>query len=201
MLLPARYDDASRLTPAFVRRRLAGRGVGDLAGAARPGLTLAAVLVPLVTHADGLTALFTRRTDHLADHAGQISFPGGRVEPGDRDPVATALREAAEEVGLGDDRIEVVGCLDVLDTSTGFLVTPVVGLIAPPVALTLDTFEVAEAFEVPLAFLLDPANRRREVRRRGGRPREVDAFDYQGRTIWGATARMVINLHEILDRP
>ena len=115
--------------------------------------------------------------------------------------MATALREAAEEVGLSDDRIEVVGCLDVIDTSTGFLVAPVVGLIAPPIALTLDPFEVAEAFEVPLGFLLNPANRRREVRWRGGRSREVDAFDYQGRTIWGATARMVVNLHEILDRP
>ncbi len=202
MLLSAGNDDGRRLTPAFVRRRLAGRGGdGGSPAAKRPGLTLAAVLVPLVTHADGLAALFTRRTDHLADHAGQISFPGGRVESGDRDPVATALREAEEEIGLAAGRVEVVGCLDVLDTSTGFLVTPVVGLVAPPVALSLDAFEVAEAFEVPLAFLLDPANRRREVIRRGARTREVDAFDYQGRTIWGATARMVINLHEILYRP
>ncbi len=202
MLLSAGNDDGRRLTPAFVRRRLAGRGGdGGPTAAETPGLTLAAVLVPLVTHADGLAALFTRRTDHLTDHAGQISFPGGRVEAGDRDAVATALREAEEEIGLVAGRVEVVGCLDVMDTSTGFLVTPVVGLVAPPVALSLDAFEVAEAFEVPLAFLLDPANWRREVVRRGARTREVDAFDYQGRTIWGATGRIVINLHEILDRP
>ena len=194
-------QDASRLTPAFVRRRLAARppgGDGGLAAAGPQGLTLAAVLVPLVTHERGMTALFTRRTAHLAVHPGQISFPGGRATPGDRDPVATALRETEEEIGMTADRVEVVGCLDPCDTSTGFLVTPVVGLVAPPVALKLDDFEVAEAFEVPLSFLLDPANRRGEKRRRDGRTREVDAFDYQDRTIWGATARMVINLYEVL---
>ena len=206
MLLSAGQDDATGLTPAFVRRCFAARpvvgfaGFGGSAAPPQPGLTLAAVLVPLVTHARGMTAIFIRRTAHLADHAGQISFPGGRFEPGDRDPAATALREADEEIGMSADAVEVVGCLDTCDTSTGFLVTPVVGLVAPPVTPMLDGFEVAEAFEVPLSFLFDPANRRRETRRRAGRTREVHAFDYRGRTIWGATARMVVNLHQILYR-
>ncbi len=193
------------MTPDQLRARLAARGSAGDGTAAWPepvgGATLAAVLVPLVTHADGLTVILTQRTEHLDDHAGQISFPGGRIEPGDDHPAATALRETEEEIGLAIDRIEVIGRLGLHDIATGFAVVPVIGFVTPPIAYTLDAFEVAEAFEVPLAFLLDAANRRREVVRRGAGTREVDAFDYQGRTIWGATARMSINLHEILDWP
>lgn len=188
------------MTPAFVRHRLRDRGRGGTPGDCPDGLTAAAVLVPLVTHAGGMTAVFTRRTDHLSDHAGQVSFPGGRREPGDRDAVATALREAEEEIGLDAARVEVVGRLGLCDTSTGFGVVPVVGLVAPPLDFALDDFEVAEVFEVPLDFLLDPANRRRERRRHGGRLREYYAMDYDGRTIWGATARIVIALDEALRR-
>ncbi|MFQ5959210.1 MAG: CoA pyrophosphatase [Alphaproteobacteria bacterium] len=202
MLLSLRSTGRERVTPDFLRRRLAVREAGGARGPSRGGavdaLTSAAVLIALVAHAGGMTAIFTRRTEHLADHAGQVSFPGGRVERGDAGPVATALREAEEEIGLGPERVEVIGCLDRCDTSTGFLVTPVVGLVTPPLALTLDPFEVAEAFEVPLSFLLDPANRRREAVMYKGRKREYFTLDYEGRTIWGATARMVISLHEAL---
>ena len=201
MLLSPGPAGREPVTPGFLRCRLAAceaGGAGSLAGDAADGLTPAAVLIPLVAHAGEMTAIFTRRTEHLADHAGQVSFPGGRVEPGDAGPVATALRETQEEIGLEPERIEVIGCLERCDTSTGFLVTPVVGLVTPPLTFTLDSFEVAEAFEVPLGFLLDPANRRRESVIYRGRKREYFALDYEGRTIWGATARMVISLHEAL---
>ncbi len=207
MLLSDRNDARRTMTPAFVRRRFA-----DLAADAEddrtasaceppPGLTTAAVLVPLVTHKQEMTVIFTQRTEHLADHAGQISFPGGRVERGDSGAVGTALREAREEIGLDPDRVDVVGRLGTFDTSTGFSVTPVVGLVVPPIALTLDAFEVAEAFEVPLGFLLDRANHRLESRIHKGRLREYHAIDYQGRVIWGATARMVVDLSTVLCGP
>ncbi len=191
----------ANVTPALVRRRLAALETGARGPwpPSAAGATPAAVLVPLVSHAGAMTVIFTRRARHLADHAGQISFPGGRVEPGDRDPAATALREAEEEIGLAADRVEVLGCLGYFDTTTGFSVAPVGGLVAPPLALTRDAFEVAEVFEVPLSFLLDPKNRRRELRRRRGRTREVWVFDYRGHSIWGATARMVVELCEVLD--
>ena len=197
MLFHAGNDAAPDLTPAHVRDRLAGRAARD--GAHAAALTPAAVLLPLVTHRAGMTVLFTERTAHLADHAGQVSFPGGRVEPGDRDAVAAALRETEEEIGLAAKSVEVVGSLDVFATSTGFAVTPVVGLVAPPLALTLDAFEVAEAFEAPLGFLFDPANRRRESRMHRGRRREYWVIDYQGHTIWGVTARIVVDLCAALD--
>ncbi|WP_291847963.1 CoA pyrophosphatase, partial [Accumulibacter sp.] len=118
----------------------------------------AAVLFPIVRRDGEPTVLLTQRTAHLKDHPGQISFPGGRREPTDPSPVHTALREAAEEIGLAATHIEIAGYLPEYLTSTGFRVTPVVAMVTPPFQLELDTFEVAEAFEVPLAFLLDPAN-------------------------------------------
>ena len=164
--------------------------------------TDAAVLVPLVERADGMTVLLTQRTDHLRDHAGQISFPGGRVEAHDRDSIDTALREAEEEIGLARHRVDVVGRLDTCLTGTGFRVVPVVGLIGADLdvaALELDAFEVAEAFEVPLSFVLDPANHVRRTAVARGRRREFYVLPYQDRYIWGATARMLVNLHEVLD--
>ena len=164
--------------------------------------TPAAVLVPLIDRPAGMTVLLTQRTEHLSDHAGQISFPGGRTEPEDRDAVDTALRETEEEIGLARAQIEVVGCLDTCMTGTGFRVVPVVGLVATPFdvgALTLDSFEVAEAFEVPMDFVLDPANHVRRTAVRRGQRREFYVLPFEHRYIWGATARMLVNLHEVLQ--
>jgi 8-oxo-dGTP pyrophosphatase MutT (NUDIX family) len=158
----------------------------------------AAVLVPVVNQANGLTVLFTRRASHLNDHAGQISFPGGRSEPGDAGAAETALREAAEEIGLVAARVEVLGKLPEYVTVTGYRVTPVVGLVTPPLDLRLDEFEVAEAFEVPLEFLLDPANQLRNSIVHEGRERHYYAIPYRQYYIWGATAGMLMNLDSFL---
>ena len=165
-----------------------------------PALPLvpAAVLVPVVTHPEGLSVLFTLRTPHLSAHAGQVSFPGGRVEPGDADEAAAALRETEEEIGLRPDQIRLIGRLDTYVTRTGFRIHPLVGFVAPPLALVPDPQEVADVFEVPLDFLIDPANRRRESRLYQGRERFFWAIPYDGRYIWGATAGMVVNLSELL---
>ena len=192
-------------TVDWLRRRFAAGAGPDLAteddGAARaPGgaLTPASVLVPIVSHERELTVLFTRRTAHLRDHSGQISFPGGRAEPGDESPRSTALREAREEIGLDAARIEVLGCLPDYRTRTGFRVTPVVSLVAPPLELRPDAFEVDEVFEVPLAFLLDPANHQRHSREIQGRRADFYAIPYRDYYIWGATAGMVVNLYRFL---
>jgi 8-oxo-dGTP pyrophosphatase MutT (NUDIX family) len=163
----------------------------------------AAVLLPLVQRDDGLTLLLTRRTDHLRDHAGQISFPGGRVEPEDEGPVATALRETEEEIGLSRDYIRVIGQLPIYSTVTAFQVTPVVALVEPGFTLTLDSFEVAEAFEVPLAFLMNPAHHRHHRFEFAGAERRFLSMPWQdaGREyfIWGATAAMLRNLYRLLS--
>jgi len=158
----------------------------------------AAVLVPVMKRADGLTILLTQRTDHLYDHAGQISFPGGRSEAHDESAVATALRETFEEIGLPHSHVEVLGYLPEYTTVTGYHVTPVVGLVSPPQALDLDAFEVAEAFEVPLAFFLDPHNHQRNTLQYRGRTRHYYAMPYEQRYIWGATAGMLMNLYAFL---
>ncbi|MCW0181953.1 MAG: CoA pyrophosphatase [Zavarzinia sp.] len=154
----------------------------------------AAVLVPLVEHPSGLTVLLTRRTEHLTHHAGQVSFPGGRIEPGDKDPVAAALREASEEIGLDRHYVSVAGFLDAYETSTGFHVTPVVGFLTPGFTLTPDPGEVAQVFEVPLDFLMDPANRQCQSRDYNGVQRYFYAMPYGEHYIWGATAGMLVNL-------
>jgi 8-oxo-dGTP pyrophosphatase MutT (NUDIX family) len=168
------------------------------AGRSSAPLTPAAVLVPIVDHPSGLAVIFTQRTAHLKAHSGQVSFPGGRAEPQDPTPEFTALREAQEEIGLAIDRVEVLARMPEYRTRTGFRVTPVVGLLTPPVALTPDPREVEEVFEVPLAFLLDPKNHRRETRELQGRTVGYYVMRYENRTIWGATAGMLVNLYRHL---
>jgi 8-oxo-dGTP pyrophosphatase MutT (NUDIX family) len=158
----------------------------------------AAVLVPIVNQPGGLTLLFTQRTAHLHDHAGQISFPGGRVDEGDEHRIGTALREAREETGLDPARVEIIGRLPDYDIPTGFRVTPVVGWIEPPFELHPDPFEVADVFEVPLQFFLDPANHQRHSDVRNGRTRYYYSMPYGERNIWGATAGMLHSLYQIL---
>jgi 8-oxo-dGTP pyrophosphatase MutT (NUDIX family) len=200
ILSPGRFD---YLTSSFVAERLAASRQGRRGdhGAHPPARPVpAAVLVPLIERGAELTVLLTQRTQHLTDHAGQIAFPGGRVEPGDADAVATALRETEEEVGLPGERVRVVGRLDTYLTSTGYTITPVVGLIRPPFPVEPDPFEVAEVFEVPLAFIVDPANHQRHAREYQGRRREFYVLPYGGRYIWGATAGMLVNLAQLLAR-
>ncbi|MEQ8651647.1 MAG: CoA pyrophosphatase [Kiloniellales bacterium] len=165
-----------------------------------PGQALrqAAVLVPIVLNAAGPSLLLTRRTAHLKHHSGQIAFPGGGAEPGDGTPEETALREAEEEVGLDRSRTEIFGRLDTYVTRTGFDVTPVIGLLRPPLALTLQESEVEIAFEVPLGFFLDPASRKIDSRLYAGATRYFYAFPYNKYYIWGATAGMINNLVEVL---
>lgn len=158
-------------------------------------LTPAAVLVPLVARPAGFQVLLTQRTDHLHDHAGQVSFPGGRQEHTDAGSVETALRETREEIGLAEDFIEVVGLLDDYETGTGFRVTPVVSFVSEGFTLALDSFEVAEVFEVPLDYLFDPANHQKRSRDFNGRRRSYYLFEYQDRIVWGATAGMLMNLY------
>jgi len=188
------------LTAAWLRQRFAAvaPSMPGKPQTADPALVPAAVLVPIVLRASALTILLTQRTAHLRDHAGQISFPGGRCEPEDDSPVATALREAHEEVGLDPVQVEILGTLTEYRTGTGFTVQPVVGLVAPPLNLKLDDFEVEDVFEPPLEFLLQPANFRRERAEYQGAMREYWAVPWQERYIWGATAGMLVSLREFL---
>ncbi len=162
-------------------------------------LTPAAVLVPIVGRAGGPAVLLTQRTPHLNAHAGQVSFPGGRLEPHDEGPVAAALRESEEEIGLSREHVDVVGLLDTYQTGTNYVVTPVVGMVGPDFEPRLDEFEVAELFEVPLDHLLDRSNFVRESRDAGGFTRVFLAVYHEGWRIWGATAGMLFNLAERMD--
>jgi 8-oxo-dGTP pyrophosphatase MutT (NUDIX family) len=205
---------ADVLTPAALRQRFADprawtpefHGDARLFALEREP-TPASVLVPLVEREQGLNVLLTRRSDHLHDHAGQVSFPGGRVDPGDLDLVDTALRETEEEVGLPRDRVHVLGPLNTYSTVSSYVVTPIVALVRPPFELALDAFEVAEAFEVPLQFLMTPAHHHRHAAEFDGVKRQFLSMPWQGVDaqgqpreyfIWGATAAMLRNLYSFL---
>ncbi len=162
-------------------------------------VTEAAVLVPLVNREGGVQVLLTQRTAHLRDHGGQVSFPGGRVEPDDADREATALRETAEEIGLAADRVTLLGRLPGYEIPSGFRITPVVGWVEPPFHVVPDTFEVEDIFEVPLTYFLDPGNYQRRQFHFRGRHRHYLAIPWDGRYIWGATAGMLYSMCRLLD--
>lgn len=160
----------------------------------------ASVLIPLVMRDEGLSLLLTHRTAHLNNHAGQISFPGGRVETTDASSIETALRETQEEIGLDRRHVEIIGALPQYRTATGYDVTPVIALIQPPFALTPDPFEVASIFEVPLSFLMDASNHQRRSLElpNGVGIRTFYAMPYHQHFIWGATAGMLRNLFHLM---
>lgn len=204
-------DGVSRRAMARLRREPPGpldprsnpRGDHDLepallAGALAASPRLAAVLVPLVPRDGAVHVLFTQRASHLRDHSGQIAFPGGKIDPADASPLAAALREAEEEIGLEPSRVRPLGYLDPYLSGTGFLVTPVVAFIDPPFTLALNHHEVSEVFEVPLGFLMDPARHEMHAREWKGRQRRYYAIPFGERYIWGVTAGIVRNLYERL---
>ena len=158
----------------------------------------AAVLIPIFEREDDLTVLLTRRADHLQSHSGQVAFPGGKEQDEDEGPVATALRETREEIGVAEDHIKPIGFLDPYETGTGFTIRPVVGFVNAEVELTLDPGEVAEAFEVPFSFLMDPANHHLQKSFWRGKMREYYDMPYKGQRIWGATAAMLVNFYVTL---
>lgn len=162
-------------------------------------LRQAAVLLPIVCRADSLSMLFTRRNESMRHHAGQISFPGGALEPADLDAIAAALRETDEETGIKSEFVEAFGYLDCLDTISGFSVTPVVAVVREGFELKPDPAEVAEVFEVPLDVILEPGCLKRSEVMWRGRGREIFEFDYDGKRIWGATAAILQNLLRRLE--
>ncbi|MCA3555082.1 MAG: CoA pyrophosphatase [Aestuariivirga sp.] len=158
----------------------------------------AAVLVPLVPRGDGLNLLLTERQPHLRRHAGQIAFPGGRIDDTDRDAVAAALRETEEETGIAPAFVEPIGFLDAYLTSTNYRVAPLVAMLRPGFTVTPQEAEVKDVFEVPLGFLMDPAHHQRHARDWQGQTRYYYAMPWQGRYIWGATAGMIRNLYRLM---
>tara|TARA_R110002124_G_scaffold56525_2_gene159333 strand:- start:390 stop:1040 length:651 start_codon:yes stop_codon:yes gene_type:complete len=179
----------------------APRGDGDLQPLQwvdrdeRPTLRAAAVLVPIIEYEDGPKVLLTRRADHLGSHAGQVAFPGGKIEEGEG-VAAAALREADEEVGLKSEFVEVAGFLDAYETGTGFRIVPVVSFVRPGFTLDVHAGEVAEVFEVPLSFLMNGKNHERHKATWRGKEREYYAMPYDGHYIWGATAGMLKNMYD-----
>lgn len=161
-------------------------------------LRSAAVLVPLIDYASGMTVLLTQRTETMPDHAGQIAFPGGGLGEGEISPEQTALRETHEEIGLAASRIKILGRMNARDTGTGYRVMPIIGMIQPPLSLTPDPSEVAKVFEVPLDFIIDPANHRLETRNESGRAREYYVLPYNDHYIWGLTARILVELGKMV---
>jgi 8-oxo-dGTP pyrophosphatase MutT (NUDIX family) len=197
--LPTRAEIVSRLAVSPpIEELLTSDDLERQQEISKAGGKPAAVLLLVVNHPGDPTVIFTQRTAHLADHAGQISFPGGRCEECDESPEETALREAEEEVGIERDRVEILGRLPEYHTSTGYRVTPIVGWAEPPLTYRPDPHEVADVFEVPLAFLLDSGNHRYESAFFKGRMRKYWAMPYGERFIWGATAGMLVTFHRIL---
>lgn len=186
-------EDDSRLTGDF--RLNPEQQRGEMAGGGED-VRDAAVLVPLVEHPGGITVLLTERSGDLSSHAGQVAFPGGRIDADDAGPAGAALREAQEEVGLDPARVEIAGYLDPYETGSRYRVVPVVGFVRPGFTVVPNPAEVDEAFEVPLAFLMDPANHERHSAMWQGRKRTFFAMPYEGHYIWGATAGMIVNLYE-----
>ena len=199
--LPRLRDPLDPETAVSRRRsRLRGDHVVDARVDVPEILRNAAVLVPLVDHPGSMNVLLTLRTAGLPHHAGQVAFPGGRLDDTDRDPVHTALREAEEEIGLPPGNVDIVGRLDDYITGTGYVVAPIVGFVEPGEDYVPDPSEVDDVFEVPLSFFMDPANHTRETRRWNGIDRSFYAMHWNGRYIWGATAAMIVNLYEVLTR-
>ena len=188
---------ADRLRASLALPPREGLLAGDLVERAPDAADAAAVLVAITDRAEP-GVLLTVRREHLRTHAGQVSFPGGRLDPGE-DAVAAALREAEEEIGLPRDQVQVWGFADPYRTVTGYAVTPVVGLVPPDLPLAPHEHEVADCFEAPLSFLLDAANQQRMTAEYQGRTRQYYQIDWQGRRIWGATAAMLVNLTRRLD--
>ena len=185
--LRAALEEGRRRDPVLI----AGDVLDEEAGLV--GITPAAVLVAVVDRPEP-TVILTLRPMTMRKHPGQISFPGGRIDPGDGGPIDAALREAEEEIGLPRAAVEVVGTADRYRTITGFEVTPVIGIVPPNVPLTPHPGEVEAVFEAPLAYLLDPAHQAVRTAQFRGRERSYFEIDYQGRRIWGATAAMIVNL-------
>lgn len=185
------------LPPDLFETRDSHGGDHDVDATLRPSMPLrpAAVLIAVVCHPGGATVILTQRPQGMRDHSGQIAFPGGKIEAADASPLAAALREAQEEIGLAADRIVPLGYLDPYVTGTGFMVIPVVAKVLPPFALSLDPREVADVFEVPLAFLMNVENHQPHARTIAGRQRRFYAIPFENRFIWGATAGMLRNLH------
>jgi 8-oxo-dGTP pyrophosphatase MutT (NUDIX family) len=198
-LLPAGSPGGERLTRAAIRARLQAHVIGEQGnGKAEHNNIRAAVLIPLVERPDGWSVVLTLRSADLADHAGQISLPGGRIEPEDVTPMDAALREAEEEIGLSREHVELAGRLDTWFTGTGFEVVPAVGLVDPPPPYKPDPVEVAEVFEVPLDFILDMRNHQWRSRMLRDEQRFFWAIPYLHRNIWGVTAGILVNLAEVL---
>ncbi|TPE52097.1 NUDIX hydrolase [Amaricoccus solimangrovi] len=205
--------DQQRLNIAHIRSALRPPDGGDFAGTSdfdfnpewRPEgplrLRAASVLVPLIARGAGLNVVLTRRAARLRHHPGQIAFPGGKQDPGDPTPLHAALREAREEIGLDPASVSILGSFDRHETVTRFSVTPFVGLVTPGFEPRIDPSEVEEVFEVPLAFLVDPAHRRRHSRAWGGGRRIYLAIPYGPYYIWGATARMLATLGDLIGAP
>jgi 8-oxo-dGTP pyrophosphatase MutT (NUDIX family) len=170
----------------------------DLRTRLATGLKPAGVLIPIIEHDDMLSVLLTRRSSALRYHASQVSFPGGRMEPGDADIKATALRETWEEIGIQPSEVEVAGYLEPTPTITGYAVTAIVGILRPGIPLRIDPAEVQHAFEIPLSYLLEPSNQRASEREWNGVRVPVVEFRFASERIWGATANIVLNLRSRL---